>query len=224
MDAKRAPSSEGGFGRHPAGSDSGDGAPRRTAFRDPDGGVRRPRRRRRAASARSRPAGSASPSRRRPSRPSPRAPSASGTRTPISSGSTSRRCSACAKAWTRTRCAWRRLTRPARFHHDRGLRAARGGDRGPPSARRGERLAPLLALPQRLHRADASSPSGTAHIDVAWLWPLAETERKAARTLLQPARPDRGVSRLQVPAEPAAPLPDGQAALSGALRSGSSRP
>jgi alpha-mannosidase len=43
------------------------------------------------------------------------------------------------------------------------------------------RLAPLLAC-----RNGSTSPTmfafGHAHIDVAWLWPLAETERKAART------------------------------------------
>jgi alpha-mannosidase len=44
------------------------------------------------------------------------------------------------------------------------------------------RLAPLLAC-----RNGSTAPTmyafGHAHIDVAWLWPLAETERKAARTL-----------------------------------------
>ncbi len=43
------------------------------------------------------------------------------------------------------------------------------------------RLAPLLAC-----RNGSTAPTmyafGHAHIDVAWLWPLAETERKAART------------------------------------------
>ncbi len=45
-----------------------------------------------------------------------------------------------------------------------------------------ERLAPVLARP-----AGPSAPTLTAfghgHLDVAWLWPLAETERKIARTI-----------------------------------------
>lgn len=45
-----------------------------------------------------------------------------------------------------------------------------------------KRLAPLLAA----HNGSTSPVMygfGHAHLDVAWLWPLAETERKAARTL-----------------------------------------
>lgn len=44
------------------------------------------------------------------------------------------------------------------------------------------RLAPALRVPARAsaHRADAV---GSAHIDTAWLWPIRETVRKAARTV-----------------------------------------
>ena len=52
-----------------------------------------------------------------------------------------------------------------------------------PSRRCRKRAAPLLACVNGSHRARACTPSATRHLDVAWLWPLAETERKAARTL-----------------------------------------
>ena len=56
-----------------------------------------------------------------------------------------------------------------RFEMLNGIRAAR------------HRLAPLLAS-QNSATAPVLHAFGHAHIDVAWLWPVAETERKVART------------------------------------------
>ena len=42
--------------------------------------------------------------------------------------------------------------------------------------------AALRALRERYPQTARSALTGHAHIDLAWLWPLAETRRKANRT------------------------------------------
>ena len=46
----------------------------------------------------------------------------------------------------------------------------------------------LAALRERFPPTGALLLTGHAHIDLAWLWPLAETRRKARRTLLDRGR------------------------------------
>lgn len=96
-----------------------------------------------------------------------------------------------------TRCGWTRSCREAALRA--GVRAGRA------------RLAPLLAC-----RNGSTAPEfycfGHSHIDVAWLWPLAETERKCARTFTtQLALMDQ--YRSTSSCRPAAPVPDDQAAV-----------
>lgn len=64
----------------------------------------------------------------------------------------------------------------------RALDACDPADPAPGAARAREELAPLFARRGRAttHRVSAV---GHAHIDSAWLWPLAETRRKCARTV-----------------------------------------
>ena len=55
---------------------------------------------------------------------------------------------------------------------------------------------------------------GHSHIDVAWLWPLQETERKEGRTLSTQLALMEQYPEYMFLAEPTAPLLDAQAALS----------
>ena len=79
-----------------------------------------------------------------------------------------------------------------------------------------ERLQPLLACINGT-TAPLMYAFGHSHIDVAWLWPLAETERKCVRTFGTQTGADGSVSRISLSAEPAAPVLDGQEPLSGAI-------
>ena len=62
------------------------------------------------------------------------------------------------------------------------------------------------------------SAVGHGHLDMAWLWPLRETRRKAARTLRPRPQHDRPARRLHLRHLPAAADGVDEAAASGALR------
>ena len=84
------------------------------------------------------------------------------------------------------------------------------------------RLKPLLACVNG-STAPTLFAIGHSHIDVAWLWPLQETERKMRAHHQHAVGTDGRVPRIQVHPEPAAPLLDAATTLPGEVRARSRR-
>ena len=72
--------------------------------------------------------------------------------------------------------------RTARLHVDRGLRGSRSRDAGDASTRAASGSSRCWTASTARRRPEMFA-FGHSHIDVAWLWPLQETERKAGRTM-----------------------------------------
>ena len=112
--------------------------------------------------------------------------------------------------------------RPTSTPHPAGLDDAPAR----PSSARAARLPARAACARcasRYPQTGALALTGHAHIDLAWLWPLAETRRKAQPHLLDHGRPDGPLPRvpLQPVDRPALRLPRG--GRPGALRRASRR-
>ena len=93
--------------------------------------------------------------------------------------------------------------------------------RAPGSARATSR-APAPPWPRSLAAGSESdfvySAIGHGHLDMAWLWPLRETRRKAARTYTRAAQRDRRHARLHLRHQPAAAAVLDEAAAARPLR------
>ena len=192
-------------GRHPPGNQPDAARAGGQPVRDSDGGVCRAR----ADALQHGPAAAgarrACRKRRRPSGRSARAHSASRTRRPGAVAGRADVAQAARSAAAGFTARWPRLTPGCAISRRLWTsRLPRGGD-APHLPRRAPEARAAAGLPQRLDRADLLRLRPRA--PGRGLALAAGGDRPQGRAhVLQPARPDRGISRLQVPAEPAAPV------------------